>query len=168
MKKLTEKEHKENVFERDLVAIYEIVTGFFEGVIGLGLLILIGEIVNFYVVLQLNGVLSEHHEVLFNFTQKIVPYIIKNHLVIGTFLVATALVKIVSGIGILKRKLWAHYLLEIYLILLIPIDGIGMILHRPTLVKTGFLVFNILILLYLSGFKTPKTILHLKERFLRN
>src|SRR5581483_8897470 len=102
--KKEEKVSKIGIIELDLVVLYEVITGFFEAIIGFGLLILDRQIIIFYGTLRANGELSEHHELyqtVLSLTDRVVPFILTHHQIIGLFLLATAVVKMTSGFGLL-------------------------------------------------------------------
>lgn len=133
----------------DLVILYELFTGILESATGLGLIIFKEEIQEFYVNLRDTGFLDSYHRFFTDLLSRLIPFVVDHHIFIGIFLVCLGLGKLVSGVGLMYRQLWAEHLLIGLLLVFLPLDFFELLRH-PSLVKIMFILTNLLIVLYLT------------------
>ncbi len=150
----------------NLIIAYEFALGLIEVVIGFGVAIFGNRVIQAYQSLRDTDILGEQHDLLVDALQKIVPYVSAHKFYIIVLLSALGLVKIISSIGLWMGKEWGKHLLIGLLVVLIPFDLAGIIIHM-TLLDLAYLIIDVLIILYMTGFKPHHYFLEIKN-FLNN
>ena len=130
------------------IIIYELITGIFEGISGVGLVIYQDELMGVYQKLRFQGWFDGDHEVIDLLFNSAISFLLSHSLYIGLYLLLLGVVKLLSAYGLYKRQLWGKHLLVGLMAVLIPIDFIGLVTHFE-LYKLAFLLINIAIVLIL-------------------
>jgi uncharacterized membrane protein (DUF2068 family) len=138
------------------IIVYELITGVFEGLLGVGLLIFGEQLMGLYQELLSQGWLDGDHEVMNLFFNYVISLLLFHSVYIGLYLTIFAAVKLLSAYGLYKRQLWGRHLLVGLMAVLIPLDFIGLVTHF-TLFKLSFLLINIAIVLVLVNEHVKKT-----------
>lgn len=68
---------------------------------------------------------------------------------IGVAAILYGLLEAVEGVGLIMRRRWAEYLVVLATSAFLPVE-VSEVLHRPTPVKAGALVVNLVIVVYLA------------------
>lgn len=144
-----------------LVAFYEIVTGIFQTILGLGLLVFGDELYGLYISL-LGLELINSREYLENILTIFFPFLIQHHIALAILLLGLGLVKTVSGWAIYKDLEWGKLLLVLFLLFLIPTDIFSLV-QKFTIYKLLFLFLDCLIILIIVNFKPNKFYLEQKN-----
>lgn len=157
------KPKKPEEFSNFIIA-YEFSLGLIEIILGVGIWALGSKVFGIYRVIQDSDVLGEQHEILINSLAALVPYVFSHRFYLITLLIALGGVKIVSSIGLWTGKGWGKHLLIWLLIVLIPFDLVGIIRHF-TLLDVGYLILDILIILYMVNFKPKEYFFEVRKLF---
>ena len=147
-----------------LIIIYEFLLGLVEVILGLGILIIGDNVVLAYQALQHSDFLSERNDLLADILDSVIPYLTTHKLGISLLLLAFGAVKISSAIGLWLKKEWGKHLLVGLLVVLIPFDLFGLVTH-PDIFEVGYLVIDVLIILYLIEFSPKEYLEDLKRLF---
>lgn len=143
-----------------VVIIYELVTGFFETISGLSLVLFGHKLLNLYVSLNNAELLESSHGSIAYLAEKLIPNLFEHRIYIALTLMAIGITKIISGIGILLNKWWADHLLVVLVLTFIVINSLESLVAY-SIIKFIFLIVNILIFLYLVQFQPVRYLKHL-------
>lgn len=149
-----------------LIAVYEIVHGFLDTILGILLVIFGHTLLRFYINFRTGELLEDPHDLFIRITNLVMPYLSKKSIYIPiiVYFIGFGIARIISGIGILNEKEWGKHLLVGLVILLIPFDLYHLLRHI-SLLSFGYLVINVVIILYLVQFKPKDYFKELKHYF---
>lgn len=148
------------------IIIYKFLLGFFETILGLGMIIFGNSIYNMYVNFRNSELLEDPHDFLATLVEKTVPYLLIHRGWVVFILLLLGLTKMVGAVGLWKRKHWGLDLLIIVTIGLLPFEIYALAIH-PSLTKTAYFIINLFIALYLVNFRPKHYFTHLKKRITR-
>lgn len=158
---------KKNIEEEyhvsQVIIIYKFILGFFELLLGLGILFGGKQILDLYENFKSQEILEDPHDLLITVVEKLVPFILHHQTFIIFALVALGIVKMIGSVGLWQRKHWGLDLLVGLTIILLPFE-LYQLFPKPTLLKLSYFLINILIALYLVEFKPKDYFTRLKKR----
>lgn len=146
----------------NLIIIYELILGTFEVVFGVGLLFLWNTLLSLYYQMSSGELLEDSNDLIVRSIEQVLPHLFAHRYYIALLLVALGVVKISSGIGMYYKKEWANHLLVALLVVLIPFDISEMIIHFSVF-DLGYLLIDILIVLYLIHFNPRQYLIEVKH-----
>ncbi len=131
-----------------LIILYELITGVFEILFGLAILIYGDELLELYHNVIFSNFFVFEHTSLSDLAQSLIPYLFDHFIFISIFFLSFGVVKIICGVGIFYKKQWANFLLATALVGLLPFDIVSLI-QNYAIFKVVYLIINIAILFYL-------------------
>lgn len=135
-----------------VIIFYELLFGFFELISFLGIVLLGKRLLDIYNYLVNIELIEDPNDLTVRITEKIIPNLFDHRVYIALLLLAFGVIKITSGVGLLYKKVWAEYLLVIFLVMLIPFEGIALIKHF-SIADLIYLAGDIVIVAYLVKFR---------------
>ncbi len=147
-----------------LIIGYEFALGLIETLLGLGIVFFGKAVIAQYQTLRDSEFLNEGHDLLVDLLQKVIPYVSDHRVYVSVLLLALGLVKIASSIGLWMGKKWGKHLMIGLLVVLIPFDVVGILKH-PKLLELIYLLIDVLIILFMTGFKPHHYFLEVKRMF---
>lgn len=148
------------------IIVYKFLLGFFETVLGFGMIIYGKRIYDMYLSFRNNELLEDPHDFLAFWAEKIVPYLLMHRGWVVFILLTLGLTKMVGAVGLWYRKHWGLDILIVVTIALLPFEIYALITH-PSFTKTAYFVINLFIALYLVNFNPKGYFINLKKRVVK-
>lgn len=148
------------------IVLYKFTLGFFELILGLGLLFANSSFMYWYKDLAGKELLEDPHDLLILLSQQVIPIVMANRHYLVFNLVLLGMVKIIGAIGLLYKKEWGVDLLVGLTILMLPFQLFRLYRHFSVL-ETVYFGVGLFIALYLINFKPKKYAHSLWEKFLQ-
>lgn len=145
------------------IIIYKFLLGFFETILGLGMIVFGKTIYDLYINFRNNELFEDPHDFLALWLEKIVPYLLIHRGWVVLILLLLGITKMAGAIGLWYHKHWGLDILIVVTIGLLPFEIYALIAH-PSLTKTAFFIINLFIALYLVNFKPKHYFTNLKNR----
>ncbi len=135
-----------------IAIFYKILLGIIEFIFGLGLLVLGLQLYEMFNRFINTHAIQDSDDIFLIITNQYVPILLQHRYLISIIFLALGLSKIMGGLGMLYRKVWAKHLLISFMLAFIPYDLVGFI-RSPTLFEAVYLVFSIVLVLYFMDFR---------------
>lgn len=149
-----------------VIIVYKFVLGFFELILGLGILFGGKQILDLYENFKSQEILEDPRDLFITVIEKLLPIILHHQTFIILALIALGVVKMIGSIGLWYRKHWGLDLLVGLTIILLPFE-LYQLFPKPSLLKLSYFLINILIALYLVEFKPKDYFAKFKNRVKR-
>lgn len=139
-----------------VIAIYEIVHGSVDTVLGMILIFFNQSLLGWYNHFKAGELLEDPHDLFIRIADRYLPTVFQNNVLIPVivYLVGFGLARVISGIGLLQNKEWGKHLLIGLLALFVPFDIYHLFQHI-SLLTLSYMIINVLIILYFMHFQ-PK------------
>jgi uncharacterized membrane protein len=134
------------------IILYKLVLGLVEFLSGISLALFSKPLLKFYTARLTQELSEEPHDLLANFSERIIPSILTHHGYIVLYLTLLGSAKIAGAIGLIFGKNWGVDLLVTLTVIMFPFQFVNLILH-PSLIDFFYITIGILIALYLIEFK---------------
>ncbi len=145
------------------IIIYKFLLGFFETILGFGMIVFGTRIYNLYINFRNSELLEDPHDFLATLIEKIVPYLLIHRGWVVFILLLLGLTKMIGSIGLWQRKHWGLDLLIIVTIGLLPFEVYALVAN-PSFSKTAYFIINLFIALYLVNFNPKGYFTNLRNR----
>ncbi len=145
------------------IIAYKFILGFFEVILGLGIIIYGKRIYELYLNFRNSELLEDPHDLLARISENLIPYILAHQGYVVFILLLLGVTKMVGCVGLWYRKHWGLDILIAVTIALLPFEVYAIVIH-PSATKTAYFIINLFIALYLVNFKPRDYFSDLKKR----
>lgn len=148
-----------------IILAYKFALGILELVLGFGILFFDKQVLGFYIDLTYRDFFDTPHDLLVDFLQAVIPYILNHKVYIVSILIILGVIKIVSCIAYWTGRKWGGDVLVALLLFFAPFDLVKLATHF-SIAESVYFILDIFIIFALTNFK-PKRYFRLKYHQLR-